>query len=112
MVRCPRRARRRNGTAATRRAWRCAADDPRSIVVLDAGTGIRALGAALPPDTRRVDILLSHLHMDHIIGLGFFAGLFRPGLEVHIWGPSSTVLPSAGAPDAVLVAAVVPGAAA
>ena len=31
--------------------------------------------------------------MDHIIGLGFFAGLFRPGLEVHIWGPSSTVLP-------------------
>jgi phosphoribosyl 1,2-cyclic phosphodiesterase len=69
------------------------ADDPRSILVLDAGTGIRALGAALRPDTRRVDILLSHLHMDHIIGLGFFAGLFRPGLEVHIWGPSSTVLP-------------------
>jgi ribonuclease BN (tRNA processing enzyme) len=31
--------------------------------------------------------------MDHIIGLGFFAGLFRPGLEVHIWGPSSTLLP-------------------
>jgi ribonuclease BN (tRNA processing enzyme) len=67
------------------------AEDPRSLVVLDAGTGIRGLGAALPPDTRRVDILLSHLHMDHIIGLGFFAGLFRPGLEVHIWGPSSTV---------------------
>ena len=69
------------------------ADDRDSIVVLDAGTGIRALGATLPPDARRVDILLSHLHMDHIIGLGFFAGLFRPGLEVHIWGPSSTVLP-------------------
>jgi len=64
-----------------------------SIVVLDAGTGICALGATLPADLRRVDILLSHLHMDHIIGLGFFAGLFRPGLEVHIWGPSSTVLP-------------------
>jgi len=68
-------------------------DDPHSLVVLDAGTGIRALGAALPSDVRRVDILLSHLHIDHIIGLGFFAGLFRPGLEVHMWGPSSTVLP-------------------
>jgi len=67
--------------------------EPDSIVVLDAGTGICALGATLPADLRQVDILLSHLHMDHIIGLGFFAGLFRPGLEVHIWGPSSTVLP-------------------
>jgi phosphoribosyl 1,2-cyclic phosphodiesterase len=63
-----------------------------SIIALDAGTGIRRLGAALPPDVRRVDILLTHLHMDHIQGLGFFAPLFRPGLEVHIWGPDSTTL--------------------
>ncbi len=39
---------------------------------------------------RRVDILLTHLHMDHIQGLGFFAPLFRPDLEVHIWGPVSS----------------------
>jgi phosphoribosyl 1,2-cyclic phosphodiesterase len=65
---------------------------PDSIVIIDAGTGIRALGASLPEELRRVDILLSHLHMDHIIGLGFFAGLYRPGLDVHIWGPSSTIL--------------------
>ena len=64
-----------------------------SLVVFDAGTGICAFGAALPADVRRVDVLLSHLHMDHILGLGFFAGLFRPGLEVHIWGPSSPTLP-------------------
>jgi phosphoribosyl 1,2-cyclic phosphodiesterase len=61
-------------------------------VVLDAGSGIRGLGSALPPDVERVDILLSHLHMDHIIGLGFFRALFRPDLEVHIWGPGSTTL--------------------
>jgi len=30
--------------------------------------------------------------MDHILGLGFFGGLFSPDLEVHIWGPSSTTL--------------------
>jgi phosphoribosyl 1,2-cyclic phosphodiesterase len=27
--------------------------------------------------------------MDHIQGLGFFGPLYRPGLEVHIWGPPS-----------------------
>ncbi|MGI8810064.1 MAG: MBL fold metallo-hydrolase [Acidimicrobiales bacterium] len=62
------------------------------VVVLDAGTGIRRLGAALPPGTRRVDVLLTHLHMDHIQGLGFFDALFRPDVEVHIWGPPSTTL--------------------
>ena len=41
---------------------------------------------------QRVDILLTHLHMDHIQGLGFFAPLYRAGLEVNIWGPVSTKL--------------------
>ncbi len=44
-----------------------------TVLVLDAGTGIRALGAMLSPAARRVDVLLTHLHMDHIQGLGFFA---------------------------------------
>jgi phosphoribosyl 1,2-cyclic phosphodiesterase len=61
-------------------------------LILDAGTGIRPLGIATPPDVTRIDILLSHLHMDHIQGLGFFGPLFRPGLEVHIWGPPSATL--------------------
>jgi phosphoribosyl 1,2-cyclic phosphodiesterase len=68
------------------------ADRADHLVVLDGGSGIRALGAALPDDLRRIDILLTHLHMDHILGLGFFAGFFRPGLEVHVWGPGSTTL--------------------
>jgi phosphoribosyl 1,2-cyclic phosphodiesterase len=57
--------------------------------VLDAGTGIRALGAKIPPGLKRLDLLLSHLHMDHLQGLGFFSALFNPALEVHIWGPAS-----------------------
>lgn len=63
-----------------------------TILVLDAGTGIRRLGAAIPQSAHRVDILLTHLHMDHIQGLGFFAPLYRPDLDVHIWGPGSATL--------------------
>jgi len=63
-----------------------------SLLVLDAGTGIRRLGANLPASLSRVDILLTHLHMDHVQGLGFFAPLYRPGFEVHIWGPASATL--------------------
>jgi phosphoribosyl 1,2-cyclic phosphodiesterase len=61
-----------------------------ALLVLDAGTGIRPLGDQISRDTRRLDILLTHLHMDHIQGLGFFEPLFWPELEVHLWGPSST----------------------
>ena len=62
-----------------------------SLVILDAGTGIVPLGNHLATHVQRVDILLTHLHMDHILGLGFFAGLYRPGLDIHVWGPDSTV---------------------
>jgi phosphoribosyl 1,2-cyclic phosphodiesterase len=61
-----------------------------SVLVLDAGTGIRRLGIALADAVGRLDILLTHLHMDHIQGLGFFDPLFCSELDVHIWGPPST----------------------
>ncbi len=62
------------------------------VVILDAGSGIRPIGNHLETDLDRIDILLTHLHMDHIQGLGFFAPLFNPDVEVHIWGPGSTTL--------------------
>jgi phosphoribosyl 1,2-cyclic phosphodiesterase len=64
--------------------------DDGSLVILDSGTGIRALGASLDGDVpARIDILLSHLHLDHLEGLGFFAPLWDPRSELHIWGPPS-----------------------
>lgn len=63
-----------------------------TVLLLDAGTGLRRAGLDMGETPRRVDILLTHLHMDHIQGLGFFAPLRRAGWEVHIWGPGSTTL--------------------
>jgi phosphoribosyl 1,2-cyclic phosphodiesterase len=63
-----------------------------SWLILDAGTGIRNLGQNLPSDLKRVDILLTHLHMDHLQGLPFFAPIRSPDIETHIWGPASTMM--------------------
>jgi phosphoribosyl 1,2-cyclic phosphodiesterase len=63
--------------------------DDGTTLILDAGTGIRNLGLELPCVERPVHILLTHLHLDHIQGLMFFAPAFRPDSEIVIWGPAS-----------------------
>ena len=45
--------------------------------------------ADLGSSTGHIHILLTHLHLDHIQGLLFFAPLFRPDAEVTIWGPTA-----------------------
>jgi phosphoribosyl 1,2-cyclic phosphodiesterase len=63
-----------------------------TVLVLDAGTGIRALGLALDGDPPpAVHVLLTHLHFDHLEGLGFFAPLRSAETELHVWGPPSSV---------------------
>jgi phosphoribosyl 1,2-cyclic phosphodiesterase len=57
------------------------------LVVLDAGTGIRPLGLSLREAPDRIDLLLTHLHLDHVEGLGFFAPLFFADCPITIWGP-------------------------
>jgi phosphoribosyl 1,2-cyclic phosphodiesterase len=63
-----------------------------ALLVLDAGTGIQRLGATVQGGGGRIDVLLTHLHMDHIQGLGFFEPLYERGREIHIWGPPSPTL--------------------
>jgi phosphoribosyl 1,2-cyclic phosphodiesterase len=60
------------------------------VLILDAGTGIRLLGDELGGDTQ-IHLLLTHLHLDHLEGLRFFAPLWEAGREVHIWGPPSPI---------------------
>jgi len=61
-----------------------------AICILDAGSGLRRAGIAFEPDPRPIHLMLTHLHMDHIQGLGFFRPLFDSGREIHVWGPPST----------------------
>ena len=56
-------------------------------LILDAGSGIRELGEALAGRCRHIHLLLTHLHLDHIQGLMFFAPLFDASVEVTVWGP-------------------------
>jgi len=64
-----------------------------TTIVLDAGTGIRNLGLAMAGPVPRVNILLTHLHMDHIQGLMFFAPAFRPQADLAIYGPEAPEAP-------------------
>jgi ribonuclease BN (tRNA processing enzyme) len=64
--------------------------DDGTVVILDAGTGLRALGQKLKAEqVRDVHLLLSHFHLDHLIGLGFFTLLRVDGATIHLWGPTS-----------------------
>jgi phosphoribosyl 1,2-cyclic phosphodiesterase len=66
--------------------------DDGTILVLDAGTGIRGLGLdLLDRGARRVHLLLTHLHLDHLEGLRFFAPLWDERVTLDIWGPPSPV---------------------
>src|SRR5947199_5138346 len=56
-------------------------------LILDAGTGIRELGRARKHGSEPVHVLLTHLHLDHIQGLMFFAPLLDPDCEVRVYGP-------------------------
>jgi phosphoribosyl 1,2-cyclic phosphodiesterase len=56
------------------------------LFVVDAGTGISALGPALGAKTPdEVDILLSHLHLDHVTGLAFFKPAVLGRRVIRTW---------------------------
>ena len=62
-----------------------------TLVILDAGSGLRQLAQEEYHKTfKSIHILLTHLHMDHIQGLGFFKLFFDPTATIHLWGPPSS----------------------
>lgn len=72
-----------------------------TIVIFDAGTGIRALGDALREEFARdgaaggsaaLQLFLTHAHWDHIQGLPFFAPLYDGEMRLAVWGGSDIAL--------------------
>ncbi len=62
-------------------------------LILDAGTGLRALGTRLCAEAREngggveASFLFSHLHWDHVQGFPFFAPAFMPSTKLSLYGP-------------------------
>jgi ribonuclease BN (tRNA processing enzyme) len=68
--------------------------DGEQPLILDMGTGLRALGATLGARLEldghplRATVLLTHLHYDHVLGLPFFGPMRNPESVLDIYGPS------------------------
>jgi phosphoribosyl 1,2-cyclic phosphodiesterase len=58
--------------------------DRGEVVIIDCGSGLRALGEELVHHrpVSQVHILLTHFHWDHIQGLPYFPPLFQPDVEI------------------------------
>jgi len=57
-------------------------------VIIDSGTGIRALGDHLSSEQKAVDIhlLITHIHWDHVAGFPFFAPIHDPATKISVDG--------------------------
>jgi ribonuclease BN (tRNA processing enzyme) len=61
-----------------------------SLIVFDAGTGLRRLATepGMMDGVSRLDVLISHFHLDHTVGLSYLDAL-DCSVERHIWGPGA-----------------------
>ena len=59
------------------------------VLILDAGTGLRALGQQLMADGRgaqdHLHLLLTHFHWDHICGFPYFPPIYAKGRRLDVW---------------------------
>lgn len=62
-------------------------DEKNTEIILDAGSGLAALGRTkdLPKDNS-YNLILSHLHWDHVQGIPFFGPFFNPKAKVNVYG--------------------------
>jgi phosphoribosyl 1,2-cyclic phosphodiesterase len=58
--------------------------DANTILVLDAGTGIRRLGQMLATTTHEIYLAITHRHWDHIEGFPFFGPIYEPHRAIHL----------------------------
>jgi phosphoribosyl 1,2-cyclic phosphodiesterase len=75
-----------------------------NLFILDAGTGIRQLGNSLIKENKvkKIHILLTHSHWDHIHGLPFFQPLFQKDFNINIYSNPNNGLNSELTVDALM----------
>jgi ribonuclease BN (tRNA processing enzyme) len=75
--------------------------DGGNAIMIDAGTGVGRLieRPELIEGVGRLDIVLTHFHLDHIAGLAYLSACAR-GAEVVIWGPGRLLY---GSPTATIL---------
>lgn len=63
--------------------------DDGPIIVIDAGTGIRAMADNLMASKKPpfdIKMLITHTHWDHIHGFPFFTPIYTPGSSIDVYG--------------------------
>jgi len=66
--------------------------DTGEAIIIDAGTGIRELGAYLLQKRKlKMHLIFSHYHWDHIQGFPFFAPIFFSNAEINIYGAKEEI---------------------
>ena len=55
-------------------------------IVLDCGTGMMELPKLLREEDRQLTVLLSHPHVDHLLGLPMCPVVFDPAKQIHFYG--------------------------
>jgi phosphoribosyl 1,2-cyclic phosphodiesterase len=71
----------------------CSVEAGDSILIFDAGTGIRECGNYLMSLGKKItaSIFISHTHWDHIQGFPFFVPAYIPGNSLALYGPPSDI---------------------
>ncbi|MCK5002007.1 MAG: MBL fold metallo-hydrolase [Gammaproteobacteria bacterium] len=59
-------------------------------VILDAGTGMKKLGLNLLNKTTPINIILSHVHWDHIQGYPFFSPIFQTERQIDVFSSTES----------------------
>ncbi len=81
-----------NSTSVYGRQTSCVSLETKdNIFIFDAGTGIIELGRRIVAEKRYykdIWIMITHFHLDHILGLSAFEPLYDPHFSIHIVGAS------------------------
>jgi ribonuclease BN (tRNA processing enzyme) len=78
-----------------------------ALVLLDAGSGVSRLlepaARSLVAGAQRLDVVLTHYHLDHVVGLSYLPGVAR-GLALRIFAPAPPLTESGPEALAALIA--------